>query len=478
MARHAWFVLLATMALVVAACAGPGASSAPTGATSTGGAPTAAATSGGAETPEATSGGEESPEATSEASPGEESPEATSEASPGEESPGTGESPSAGGSFDPSTISGTVNLGQWESSPAEKDALDAAVSQFESAYPNIDVQQETVAGDYRAEMITRFGAHNAPDLFYVNAEYAQDWINAGFLMPLDDYIAAQGFDTSAFIPEYLEIFTGEDGHIYGLPKDGNTIAMAYNSDMVTTPPATLDDLVSTATDLKDAGTVATPMCLSAGLDRALGFIYAQGGSLLTEDGSAENITSDESKAAVQWYLDLFKNGLGTVAPTGSWCGQELGTGNVAMAFEGGWLVGYMNESAPDTPYAFAEMPVGSSGEPVTLSYTAAYGIAADAANPDQAWATMQWLTGPEGMEAWTSGGIAVPSRTDVPVPEGFETIVAGAEYSRPGSGFMTGYNDVQTAFTNAMTVEIQNGTYSADAVVTATADAITAAMAQ
>ena len=475
MARHAYLVLLAVVALIAAACAGPGATTAPTGAGSTTGASTPAATTGSEATPAATTGSDESPAATM----GEESPAATSEASPGESPAASAEgSPSAGGSFDPAAISGTVMLGQWESSPAEKDALDAAIAQFETEYPNIDVQQETVAGDYRAEMITRFGAGNPPDLFYVNAEYAQDWINAGFLMPLDDYIAAQGFDTSPFFQEYLDIFRGEDGHIYGLPKDGNTIALAYNSDMVTAAPTTLDELVSTAQDLKDAGTVATPMCLNAGLDRALGFIYAQGGSLLTEDGTAENITSDESKAAVQWYLDLFKNGLGTVAPTGSWCGQELGSGNVAMAFEGGWLVGFMNETFPDTNYSFAEMPVGSIGEPVTLSFTAAYGIAADAANPDQAWATMQWLTGPEGMEAWTSGGIAVPSRTDVPAAEGFETIVAGAEYSRPGSGFMTGYNDVQTAFSNAMTVEIQNGTYSADAVVTATADAINTALAQ
>ena len=72
-----------------------------------------------------------------------------------------------------------MSLGQWESSPAEKEALDATIAQFETEYPNIDVQQETVAGDYRAEMITRFGATNAPDLFYVNAEYAQDWIDAG-----------------------------------------------------------------------------------------------------------------------------------------------------------------------------------------------------------------------------------------------------------------------------------------------------------
>jgi multiple sugar transport system substrate-binding protein len=177
-------------------------------------------------------------------------------------------------------------------------------------------------------------------------------------------------------------------------------------------------------------------------------------------------------------MDLFADELGAPPPTGSWCGQELGAGNVAMAFEGGWLVGFMNETFPDTPYAFAEMPVGSIGEPVTLSYTAAYGIGVDSANPDQAWATMQWLTGPEGMEAWTSGGIAVPSRSDVPVPEGFDTIVAGAEYSRPGSGFMTGYNDVQTAFSTAFTLEIQGGTFSAEPVVTATADAITTALAQ
>ena len=298
----------------------------------------------------------------------------------------------------------------------------------------------------------------------------------GFLLPLDDYIAAQGYDTSPFFQEYLDIFTGEDGHIYGLPKDGNTIALGYNTDLVATPPTTLEELVTTAQELKDGG-MATPMCLNAGLDRALAFMYAQGGELLTEDGTAEAISSPESTAAVQWYMDLFKDGLGAPAPSGSWCGQELGSGNVAMAFEGGWLVGFMNETFPDTPYAFAEMPVGSIGEPVTISFTAAYGMGVDSANKDQGWSTLQWLTGPEGMEAWTGGGIAVPSRTDVPVPEGFDVIVAGAEYSRPGSGFMTGYNDVQSAFSEAFLLEIQNGTFSADSVVTATADAITTALA-
>jgi len=398
------------------------------------------------------------------------SPGAASPPAPGESPAGSPAESPAGEGFDPASVTGSATLGQWESSPAERTALTGALEQFAAAYPNVSVEQETVAGDYRAQMITRFGAGNPPDVFYVNAEYAKDWIDEGFLLPLDDYISRQGFDTSAFFPGYLDIFKGDDGQIYGLPKDGNTIAMAYNTDLVPTPPATLDELVTTAEGLKGQGNLKAPLCLNPGLDRGLAFLYAQGGSLLTEDNSASAIETPESTAAVQWYLDLFRNGLGMTASDmgDGWCGEALGKGDAAIVFEGGWLVGFMNESFPDTPYALAEMPVGSSGEKVTISYTAAYGIGVDSANQDPGWVVAQYLAGPEGMAAWTGGGIAVPSRSDVPVPEGFDVIVAGAEYARPGSGFIKGYNDIQKAFQDAFTLEIQNQTYSAEPVVSAT----------
>lgn len=377
-------------------------------------------------------------------------------------------------------VTGTAKLGAWESSPSERSALASALAAYNVKQSAITVTQETVAGDYRAQMITRFGAHNPPDLFYVNAEYARDWADQSFLEPLDAYIARDSFDVSKFFPDYLNIFKGTDGKIYGLPKDGNTIAMGVNTDLVATVPTTLDELLTTATALKGQGALKAPMCMNAGLDRGLGFIYAQGGSLLSADGKTETITSAPSKAAVQWYLDLFKNGLAkTNGDMGDgWCGEALGKGDVAMAFEGGWLFGYMRDSFPETKWKFAEMPTGSSGSKVTISYTAAYGIGADSANKEQAWEVIKYLTGREGMAIWTGGGIAVPSRSDVPVPAGFETIVAGAAYSKPGSGFIKGYGDIQKAFGDAMTLEIQNGTYQADAVVNATAAAITAQLAQ
>ncbi|MEO6208427.1 MAG: extracellular solute-binding protein [Candidatus Limnocylindrales bacterium] len=377
-------------------------------------------------------------------------------------------------------VTGSAVLGAWESSPSERSALASAIAAFNVKQSNVTVTQETVAGDYRAQMITRFGAHNPPDLFYINAEYARDWADEGFLLPLDDFIARDGFDTSKFFPDYLNIFKGTDGKIYGLPKDGNTIAMAVNTDVAATAPTTLDELVATANSLKGTGALKAPLCMNAGLDRGLTFIYAQGGSLLNADGTAEAISTDASKNAVQWYLNLFKDGLAmTAADMGDgWCGEALGKGDVAMAFEGGWLYGYMNDSFPEINWTFAEVPTGSSGSKVTISYTAAYGIGADSANKEQAWEVIKNLTGREGMAVWTGGGIAVPSRSDVPVPAGFEVIVQGASYSKSGSGFIKGYNDIQKAFQDAFTLEIQNGTYSADAVVQATAAAVTAQLAK
>jgi multiple sugar transport system substrate-binding protein len=311
-----------------------------------------------------------------------------------------------------------------------------------------------------------------PDIFYVNAEYAPEWIEEDFLEPLDEYIAKQGFDTSAFFPGYLDTFKGPDGMQYGLPKDGNTIAMGYSTDLVTTPPTTLAELLTTADGLKGQGTLKAPICINPGLDRGLAFIYAQGGSLLTADNSAAAIDSAESKAAVQWYLDLVKNGQ-AMTPTqlgDGWCGEALGKGDVAIAFEGGWLKGAMDNDFPDINWSFAEMPAGTAGK-ATISYTAAYAIDPDSDNKDAAWVVMQYLTGPDGMQLWTEGGIAIPSRDDVPVPEGFEVIVAGGDYAKPGSGFMPSYggaDSVQTVFQNAFSAEITNGTYNADAVVAAT----------
>jgi multiple sugar transport system substrate-binding protein len=386
----------------------------------------------------------------------------------------------AAGAWDPNSITGTAVLSGWRSSPEEGEALTQTLLGFPAVYPNIHVDYQPIAGDYRTVMITKISSHEVPDLFYVNAEYAPEWIAQGFLLPLDDYIAKSGMDTSQFFDGYLSTFKGKDGKIYGLPKDGNTIALAYNSDIVTAAPTTMDELVSAAQALKGKNGLKAPLCLNPGLDRGLAFIYAQGGSLLTEDGTASAIDTDASKKAVQWYLDLFKNGLGmTAADMGSgWCGEALGKKQAAMVFEGGWLDPAMTGTFPDTKYAWAEMPTGSSGSPVTLSFTVSYSIGADSVNKDQAFVLLSYLAGKDGMTKWTQGGVALPSRKDVPTPAGKDILTKGSDYAKPGSGFMPGYNDVQKAFQDAFTAQIQGKTFDAGPVVAATKAAIDKALSQ
>jgi multiple sugar transport system substrate-binding protein len=391
---------------------------------------------------------------------------------------GAAASPSAAASASAAPVSGPVVLSGWQSTGAEGKAVEATVAAAKTALPDLNIKYAPVSGDYKTVMPTKFAAHDIPDVFYVNAEYAPEWIDQGFLQPLDDYIAQTGFDVSTFFPDYVSIFKGTDGKIYGLPKDGNTIAMAYNPDLVPNPPKTMDELVQVAQSLKGKSGLKAPMCLNAALDRGLAFLYAQGGSLISDDKTTEQISSDASKTAVQWYMDLFKNGLGmTNGDLGDgWCGESLGKKHVAITFEGGWLDPAMKDTFPDVKYAWAQMPTGTSGSPVTISYTVSYSIGADSKNKDTGWALLSWLVGKDGMTTWTETGVALPARSDVPSPSGKDVLTAESSFAKPGSGFMLKYNDVQKAFGDAFSSQIQKKTFDAGPVVDATKAAITKAL--
>jgi multiple sugar transport system substrate-binding protein len=405
------------------------------------------------------------------------SPAASSGTSPAASSEA---SPAASTGFDPMSVSGTAILSGWQSSPAEGNALTQTLLGYQSTYPNVKVDYQPLGGDYAAGMAAKFASGDVPDVFYVDAGYAQQWIDQGYLAPLDDDIAKSGMDTSQFFDGYASIFKSADGKTFGLPKDGNTIAMAYNTALVPNPPKTMDELVTLAKSLKGKNDLVAPMCLSQGLDRGLAFLYAQGGSVLSDDGTTGQIDSAASKTAVQWYMDLFKDGLGmSAADIGDdWCGTALGKQHAAITFEGGWLDPAMSSTYPDVKYAWAPMPTGTSGSPVTISYTVSYSIGADSKNKDQGWVLLSYLTGKDGMTKWTEGGVALPSRKDVPTPTGKEVLADGSAYAKPGSGFMPGYNDVQKAFQDEFLNQVQKKTFDAGPVVDATAAAITKALSQ
>jgi multiple sugar transport system substrate-binding protein len=400
--------------------------------------------------------------------------------SPGATTPAGGTpAPTSATTFDPMSISGTVVFSGWQASPEEGAILTTLFEDFQATYPNITVDYQPVAGDYPAAMTAKFSSGEPPDLFYVDSSVAPEWIDEGVLEDLEPTAQERGFDTSAFFPGYLDAFRGPDGGIFGFPKDGNTLGMAYNSDMLTAagiePPTNREELMAAATALTTGDQKA--FCLNHSLDRALAFIYQNGGSLFNEDKTEATFDSPETREALTTYLGWFASGQGDTGANlvGDWCGKALGEESVAIIFEGGWLDPYMKQNYADVNYAWAPMPEGA--EKATLGFTVSYSIGVDSANKDAAWVLLTYLTGPDGMKTWTEGGVANPSRTDVAAAAGKEVLVEGAADARPWS-FIPGFSSVNDAFNNAMTAQIEAKSTDPAPVVEATQAAAEAALAQ
>ncbi len=377
-----------------------------------------------------------------------------------------------GSSFNPDNVSGTVVLSGWQASPEEGQALNAALAGFKAKYPKITVDYQPIAGDYPTAMVAKFSAHQPPDVFYVDSGVAPDWIKQGVLQPLDDWASSRGFDTSQFYPGYLNAFKSSDGKTYGYPKDGNTLAMAYNPDMLNAagvqPPASYDDMMTVGAALKSKGMVAYSMSVT--LDRILAFIYGDGGNLLSSNKKSDAIDS-KFKDGVSFYLNLFKMGYAkSPSQLGvDWNGKALGEKKAAIIFEGGWLDSYMKGTFPSVPYKWVAMPKGAAGQ-ATLGFTVSYSIGKDSPHPDAAWLLLTYLTGPDGMKIWTQGGVANPSRKDVPAPAGKDVLVNSASFAHPWS-FIPGFSKVNDAFNNAFEAAVE-GKGSVDDVISKTKSAL------
>jgi ABC-type glycerol-3-phosphate transport system substrate-binding protein len=114
-------------------------------------------------------------------------------------------------------ISGPVTISGWQSTGAEGDALTQTLCAAQAALPNLQITYQPIAGDYQAVMAANIAARTVPDLMYVNADYAQEWINQTFLEQLDPYVQKSGFDVSHFPGRGIDL-QGERWHLVWLPQ--------------------------------------------------------------------------------------------------------------------------------------------------------------------------------------------------------------------------------------------------------------------
>src|SRR5262249_41872370 len=246
--------------------------------------------------------------------------------------------------------------------------------------------------------------------------------------PLNSYIGKSRYDTTKFFPSVLQAFTVGD-RIYGFPKDWTPLAMEINTAMLdevhTIQPRNWTELESVARKMQTEGVVpdGKPICIAAAWARMLAFVYQ-------DQGSLEDVRSPAVKKAVDFYVGLYDKGLAaTPEQLGvGWCGEALGQQKAAIVFQGNWLLPFMSSTYPQVKYTIYPMIRQVTGG--NLAFTVSYSMARDAKDKDAAWTLLSWLASQAGQALWTSKGLALPTRTDVPVTGPRQNFMVAALFSR------------------------------------------------
>ncbi|HEY9794144.1 MAG TPA: ABC transporter substrate-binding protein [Leptolyngbyaceae cyanobacterium] len=316
----------------------------------------------------------------------------------------------------------TITLSGWQSNPNEKQLLEQVLNKFEAQHLNIKVKHEVINDQYMDVIKTRLIGDAAPDVFYLDAFEAPLLMKYGVLEPLNSYITEQ-VELDDFQPSLLQAFQ-LNGQIYGLPKDFSTLAVFYNKEAlkearINQPPQTWDELREYSKRLtidknRDGRNEQYGFGVSPELSRQYFMMTALGGRLIDQRGNAA-FSNSKSLKGLQLIIDQYRKDKSSAQPSdvGANSGSEMfGQGKAAMVIEGSWAIPYLKETFPKLEFATAEVPT-VGGKKGTMAYTVAYVMNKKTKHKDAAWQLISYLTSKEGMKAWASEGLVIPSRKSV-----------------------------------------------------------------
>ncbi|MGI8747516.1 MAG: extracellular solute-binding protein [Deinococcus sp.] len=298
---------------------------------------------------------------------------------------------------------------------------------------NINVVYEPLQGDYNKALTTLLAAGNAGDVFYLPAETLDGFVATGKVLSLNGVVSS-----APFIKSLNSSFT-RNGKLYAISKDFNTLAVVYNKDIfdqagVAYPNAN-DTWTSFAKKLSDVkaklGSEYYGVCLG-GFDRFGAFAYATGWQQFGTGGKT-NLADPKFVEAFNWYTKLTKNKVG-VQPSElsqDWGGGCLKTGKVAVAIEGGWIVNFLKDNAPNLKFGTSLLPKNdASGKRGNFLYTVGWAINAGTKNKAAAVKVLNALTSAQAQEYVLSQGLAIPSRTALSSSSYFKRSDVGALNSK------------------------------------------------
>ena len=369
-----------------------------------------------------------------------------------------------------SAESGTVTLTftYAPASPADDALVRQNLNKFEQLHPNIKVNYSPINGDYTTKMRANVASNTVPDVFYLTPDMSAEYISGNKLVNLSPYMARDNVSASNYYSSLLSPFTCTKGQVYGIPKDWNSLGVFYNKQMfqaagLTAPSSnwTWSDMQTDAQKLtKNAGSPNSVygISMSPDLSRWGAFLIANGGSVLSKDGTQATFNNTQGVSSLEYYDSFLKNNTGTL-PTGvgaPWNGDAFGKQRVAMAIEGGWLIPYLAQQYSSVQYDIAPLPVAPNGKRANLIYTNAWAAYSGTKHPEAAWELIKYMTGSDVQQSQLNAGFALPtlkSLANAPYfasHPGFKALFDAASY-----GYADYYGPQDQAIHNTLATALQ-----------------------
>jgi len=320
----------------------------------------------------------------------------------------------------PTDTEGTVRI-LMESVP-DTDIVTELVGSFNETYPGIEVEIESLAFDQmRDKLIASFQSSDpAYDLIVVDNPWMDDFVDAGFLEPLDARIdSTTDYAPEDFFEPLVDI-TDVDGVRYGVPFYNYALGYLYRTDIYDEAglevPETLDELVSNVQALTTSDRTGIAMQPQRGykiFEEWANWLFAAGGSIYDESG-APTLDTPEAAAALEAYIESFT----TAAPENSsnWAFDEafrsVSSGESASMISYNWNLPGLNDpegASGDLAGSFALAPM-PGGKQVLGSWS--WAIPVNSGNSDAAWAFSSWITSSAvDIERVIAGGAAIREST-------------------------------------------------------------------
>jgi raffinose/stachyose/melibiose transport system substrate-binding protein len=289
---------------------------------------------------------------------------------------------------------------------AAEDRLRARLDEFETENPGIVVDLQTLPFDtMRTILQTQLRSGDAPDVFNWGSgpSFGGALADSGLLYDLTDAYDERGWEVYDFAKERV---TTEDGMVYGVPGEMETLGIFYNRDLFAElgleEPGDLADLEDIAQTVADAGYIPFALSDQEGWQGGHQLSMALS-SAVGSDGMAELIegerpwTSPEVVDSIALWDEWDEAGYLTPFPTS--VAYDSGnalffSGEAAMIPMGSWLVdgitansefeaGYFPFPAPDGEGIFA---AGLGSGPM---------VTAETEHPEEALTLVDFLVSPE-----------------------------------------------------------------------------------